>query len=60
MHEVTERIEKLAWWDWPLDRLGEAVPDMQRLTIEAFLDRWEGRAPGPSGQASRNLRKASP
>ncbi len=41
---TVERIEQLAWWDWPLERLGEAVPDMQRLTIEAFLDRWEGRA----------------
>jgi phosphonate metabolism protein (transferase hexapeptide repeat family) len=41
--DVAERVAKLAWWDWPLDRLGEAVPDMQRLTMEAFLDRWEGR-----------------
>ena len=40
---VTERIEKLAWWDWPLDRLREAVPDMQLMPVEAFLDRWEGR-----------------
>lgn len=38
---VARRIEALAWWDWPLDRLADAVPDMQALTIEAFLDRWE-------------------
>jgi phosphonate metabolism protein (transferase hexapeptide repeat family) len=41
--EVVARIEKLAWWDWPLDRLQEAIPDMQRTEIESFLDRWEGR-----------------
>ena len=41
---VAERVARLAWWDWPLDRLSEAIPDMQRLSIEAFLDRWEGRA----------------
>ncbi|MBS3649200.1 antibiotic acetyltransferase [Pseudaminobacter sp. 19-2017] len=35
------RIERLAWWDWPLDRLVEAIPDMQQLSIEAFLGRWE-------------------
>lgn len=40
--ETIARIEALAWWDWPLDRLADAVPDMQAMTIEAFLDRWEG------------------
>lgn len=37
---VADRIEKLAWWDWPEERLFEAVPDMQQLEIEAFLERW--------------------
>jgi phosphonate metabolism protein (transferase hexapeptide repeat family) len=40
---IAERIERLAWWDWPAERLFEAVPDMQRLAITDFLDRWEGR-----------------
>lgn len=38
--EVVARIEALAWWDWPAERLFEAIPDMQRLPIEDFLDRW--------------------
>lgn len=38
--EIAARIEQLAWWDWPAERLFEAVPDMQRLAIEAFLDKW--------------------
>ena len=38
--KIAARIEQLAWWDWPLERLFEAVPDMQTLPIEAFLDRW--------------------
>lgn len=37
---VSVRIEALAWWDWPLERLAEAIPDMQSLPIEAFLERW--------------------
>ena len=41
--DVVERLERLAWWDWPLERLFEAVPDMQALPIEEFLDRWEER-----------------
>ena len=40
--EIAARIEALAWWDWPQERLFEAVPDMQRLPIDAFLDRWGG------------------
>jgi len=39
--DVSKRIEHLAWWDWPEERLFEAVPDMQVLAIEAFLDKWE-------------------
>lgn len=41
--DISARIEALAWWDWPRERLFEAVPDMQRLSIREFLDRWEGR-----------------
>ena len=40
--EIAARIEALGWWDWPRERLFEAIPDMQMLSIEAFLDRWEG------------------
>ena len=38
---IAGRIERLAWWDWPVERLADAVPDMQALAIEDFLDRWE-------------------
>jgi phosphonate metabolism protein (transferase hexapeptide repeat family) len=41
--EIAERLEALAWWDWPLERLHEALPEMQAHSAEAFLDRWEGR-----------------
>ena len=41
---VAARIEALAWWDWAPEKLAKAVPDMQALPIEAFLDRWEDAA----------------
>ncbi|WP_019171513.1 DapH/DapD/GlmU-related protein [Pseudaminobacter salicylatoxidans] len=41
---IIARIEALAWWDWPLDRLADAIPDMQAMSIEDFLDRWENSA----------------
>lgn len=43
--DTARRLAALAWWDWPLDRLFEAVPDMQRLEIGAFLDKWEAARP---------------
>lgn len=41
---IAARIEALAWWDWASEKLAKAVPDMQALSIEAFLDRWEHAA----------------
>ena len=35
------RIEALAWWDGPVEKLARAVPDIQSMPIEAFLDRWQ-------------------
>jgi phosphonate metabolism protein (transferase hexapeptide repeat family) len=43
--DVAARIERLAWWDWPVEKLAKAIPDMQALSIEAFLDRWEYDSP---------------
>lgn len=39
--DIAERIERLAWWDWPAEKLARAVPDMQSMPIETFLDSWE-------------------
>jgi phosphonate metabolism protein (transferase hexapeptide repeat family) len=39
---VAARLENMAWWDWPLDRLFEAIPDMQKLEIEQFIEKWIG------------------
>lgn len=39
--ETATRLQALAWWDFPRDMLFEAIPDMQAMGAEAFLDRWE-------------------
>lgn len=41
--DIAARIQALAWWNWPIDQLADAIPDMQKLSIEAFLDSWESR-----------------
>lgn len=40
--EIAARLERLAWWEFPREKLFEAVPDMQRLAVEDFLEKWEG------------------
>lgn len=37
---VQLRILESQWWDWPVEKIAEAIPDMQALGIEAFLDKW--------------------
>lgn len=48
---VAARIVSLGWWDWPLETLFDAIPDMQALPIEAFLDKWEAQSPASSATA---------
>ncbi|MBA8839408.1 DapH/DapD/GlmU-related protein [Ochrobactrum sp. RH2CCR150] len=38
---ISERLLKLNWWDWPVEKLFEAVPDMQTMAIGDFLNKWE-------------------
>ena len=39
--EIAARLSALAWWDWPAERLARAIPDMQSLSVEDFLNKWE-------------------
>jgi phosphonate metabolism protein (transferase hexapeptide repeat family) len=39
--EIVERLLRLAWWDWPHERLGAAIPDFRELSIETFLNKHE-------------------
>lgn len=39
--EIAERLERLALWDWPLERLYDAISDMQTLDIDAFLEKHD-------------------
>lgn len=38
--EICARIASLAWWDWPHDRLADAVEDMAQLSAEAFVEKY--------------------
>jgi phosphonate metabolism protein (transferase hexapeptide repeat family) len=38
--KVREGLLALAWWDWPHDKLGQAVEGMKAQTAEAFIAKW--------------------
>jgi hypothetical protein len=40
--DIARRLQQLAWWDWPHDRLRFALDDFRYLGVEEFLERHEG------------------
>ena len=40
--EIVEQLQRIAWWDWPHERLGEAMADFRTMSAEAFC-RKHGR-----------------
>lgn len=39
---IAERMQALAWWDWPHDRLRVSLDDFRRLPAEEFLEKYGG------------------
>lgn len=37
---IAARMEELAWWDWPHERLHASLKDFQTLPAEAFLEKY--------------------
>lgn len=37
---VREALLRLAWWDWPHDRLASALPDFRHLSIVDFIAKY--------------------
>lgn len=42
--EQAERLVALAWWNWDHEALRKALPDFRKLSVDEFLDRYEGAA----------------
>jgi phosphonate metabolism protein (transferase hexapeptide repeat family) len=41
---IRERLLALKWWDWPHETLADAIPDIQSLPLEEFLEIWENKS----------------
>lgn len=42
---IAARLERIAWWDWPLPLIMERLADFQSDDIEAFCNRWDSHGP---------------
>jgi len=45
------QLEKIAWWDWPIERVREAIPLLCSSSIDEFITKYSTRdAAGSSGR----------
>ncbi len=40
--KLADALRQMAWWDWPHEKLADALPDMQSLAPEEFIDKYAG------------------
>jgi virginiamycin A acetyltransferase len=38
--EIIEQLLQIAWWDWPIEKIEEALPLMLNADIEAFVEKY--------------------
>ncbi len=38
---IAERLQRIAWWDWPFELIMQRLADFQAADSEAFCARWE-------------------
>ena len=39
--EIAARLQRVAWWDWPVAQIMERLATFQSSDVAAFCDRWE-------------------
>jgi phosphonate metabolism protein (transferase hexapeptide repeat family) len=43
--DIAERLDRIAWWDWPFATIMERLVDFQSADIVAFCARWDPQRP---------------
>jgi acetyltransferase-like isoleucine patch superfamily enzyme len=47
-------LERIAWWDWPLEKIREAVPLLMSADLEGFIARYRPPECGPASVSAPN------
>jgi phosphonate metabolism protein (transferase hexapeptide repeat family) len=45
---TAERLQRIAWWNWPFETILQRLESFQAADIEAFCDRWDPRPNMPA------------
>jgi len=48
-------LERIAWWDWPLEKIREAVPLLMSADVEGFIARYRPSESGPGSVSVSNV-----
>jgi len=43
--EIAERLQRIAWWDWPFETIMQRLGDFQSDDVAAFCEKWDAAAP---------------
>lgn len=38
--EIIDKLQKIAWWDWPIEKIKKSFPLMLTSNIEAFIEKY--------------------
>jgi phosphonate metabolism protein (transferase hexapeptide repeat family) len=41
--EIAERLQRIAWWDWPFEKVMANLADFQSTDMKRFCDKWDDR-----------------
>ncbi len=41
--EVQQSLLRIAWWDWPPEKLRLALPDFRRLSAQQFVEKYDSK-----------------
>ena len=52
--DISDRLARLAWWDWDHETLRRALPDFRKLGIEDFLAKYEASSATTPTQLRRS------
>jgi virginiamycin A acetyltransferase len=50
-----EALQRIAWWDWPLPRIVEALPLLLAPDIDAFIARYDVQTPIPAAESASTV-----
>jgi virginiamycin A acetyltransferase len=42
--DQVEELERIAWWDWPFDKIIREVPMLNGATVDEFIERFSGES----------------